>query len=211
MGGTFNPIPNASSASIAKTVAAIQDAQVDPASKSTLPKELGIQELLAWLATQLESSDRAIRAQMTALSNSKDQVAALASIKTAFEALKSTPGDPKTIADDDPLAPNMIKGSDWYKNLADGDPIKKTVDAYIAKCTHGSTGGVMGWSIKGDDLKNASDTFTDQISAATSRNEMDMIKLQSAISARGQMIQLISNMTASFNETLKNVAANIRA
>lgn len=209
MGGTASPVSTSLHANALKTIEAIKASTVDPATKSTLPKELGIGELLQWLGAQLESSDRAIRAQMTALSSAKDHVAALASIKTELEALKASAGDPKYIPADSAISPTTIVNADWYKSLEEGSPIKKAVDGYIAKCN--PAGGKLGFDIKGDDIKAVSDTLTDEIGATTTRNEMDMIKLQAAISARGQLIQMISNMTASFNETLKNVAANIRA
>jgi len=49
-----------------------------------------------------------------------------------------------------------------------------------------------------------------ELSATTSSNEMDMIKLQSAISARGQMIQLVSNMIHQMDETSKSIVGNVR-
>lgn len=179
-------------------------ATVDPASKSTLPRELGMQELLDWLSTQLSRSDATIRAQMQSLTNSKDQAAALASIKSALDAAKAAPGDPKTLTG--VASPDTIAKADWYATLEEG-PIKDAVTSYLAKCNQETDGS---WTIKGDDIKPVTDVLTDQISATTSRNEMDMIKLQSAISARGQMIQMISNMVAAGNETLKNISGNIR-
>jgi hypothetical protein len=39
---------------------------------------------------------------------------------------------------------------------------------------------------------------------------MEMIQLQSAISARGQLLQMVSNMIASFNSTADKIVGNVR-
>jgi hypothetical protein len=52
--------------------------------------------------------------------------------------------------------------------------------------------------------------LADEVSANSSSNEIAMIKLQSAISARGQAIQLISNVVAAFNENARSIVGNIR-
>ena len=184
---------------------AAQTASIDPAARQTLPAELGIQELLAWLATQLDKSDHLIRAQMSALGNAKDETVAMASVKTQLdEALKQS-------ADDKPLdgvaTPDAIASSDWYKNLPAG-PTKAAVDRFIAKCSYAGDGSPP--TAKADDIKQLQEALTDGIGDSSTRNEMGMIQLQSALSSRGQLVQMISNMVSSVEETTKGIVGNTR-
>lgn len=53
-------------------------------------------------------------------------------------------------------------------------------------------------------------TLGEMVNAIGSHDEIEIIKLQSAISARGQLLQMVSNMLASFNKTSDGVIGNMR-
>ncbi len=194
---TVSPLNHAGAADAIKAAAL---ASTDAAARTTLPPELGLQELLGWLATQLDQSDHAIRAQMSSLAGAKDESAAMASVKSQLDLALTQSGDPKHL--EGVALPDAIAGSDWYKNLAAG-PTKDAVDRFL-----GAHDGVT--TATGDEIKCLGEALSDGINASASRNEMDMIKLQSAISARGQMIQMISNMVSAFEETNKNIVGAMR-
>src|SRR5438067_9629270 len=61
-----------------------------------------------------------------------------------------------------------------------------------------------------DETKSAIDALTQDLSSLQSNNDTNMIKLQSAISSRSQMIEMISNMVHSIDDTAKNVVGNLR-
>lgn len=49
----------------------------------------------------------------------------------------------------------------------------------------------------------------ERVSEESASDEMEMIKLQSAISARGQALQLMANLAAAMNETSKNIVQKL--
>jgi hypothetical protein len=61
-----------------------------------------------------------------------------------------------------------------------------------------------------DKIDEAIKDLDGQMSDMSSGNEMDMIKLQSAVSARAQMIQMISNVVHSMDDTTKQIVGNVR-
>ena len=64
--------------------------------------------------------------------------------------------------------------------------------------------------VEKDKFEGALQTLGDIAKNAGSKDEIEMIELQSAISARGQLLQMVSNMIASFNETAKGIVGNVR-
>ncbi|MBI2392691.1 MAG: hypothetical protein HYV09_24105 [Deltaproteobacteria bacterium] len=64
--------------------------------------------------------------------------------------------------------------------------------------------------IKQEHLDDDIRTLGDMVSTIGSHDEIEMIKMQSAISARGQLLQMVSNMMASFNQTNDKVIGNMR-
>jgi len=61
-----------------------------------------------------------------------------------------------------------------------------------------------------DKFEDAIQNLGDMGKTLGSRDEMEMIQLQSAISARGQLLQMVSNMIASFNSTADKIVGNVR-
>ena len=61
------------------------------------------------------------------------------------------------------------------------------------------------------DVKEAMDGLQNELSSLQSSNETNMIKLQSAVQARSQMIELVSNMVKSFSDTGNSVVRNVGA
>jgi hypothetical protein len=68
----------------------------------------------------------------------------------------------------------------------------------------------LGTRISKDQIDRAVQSLGDISKNLSSNDEIQMIELQSTISARGQLLQMVSNMIASFNETAKNIAGNMR-
>ncbi len=65
-------------------------------------------------------------------------------------------------------------------------------------------------SVKTSAIDDTLKGLDNEMSATGSSSEMQMIQLQSAVSARGQALQLISNMISSFNDTSKAIIGNTR-
>jgi len=176
-----------------------------PTPRVAIPAQLGIDELMTWLSAQLSASDGDIQQQMDAMANARGANADLSQVKTAMDTmLAANKGDTINIAGWTDAA--HLGGKSW---CADASPaLREKIDALVADATPNGDGTA---SASRTDVKALSDALGDEINASTSSNEMNMIKLQSAISARGQMIQMISNMVASFSETSKSIIGNTRA
>ncbi len=61
-----------------------------------------------------------------------------------------------------------------------------------------------------DHLESVTKSLSEALNASNATNEIEMIELQTQISARSQIIQLVSNMIASFNDSAKSVIGNSR-
>lgn len=134
--------------------------------------------------------------------------------------------------------PNAIRDSDWYKSIPSDDrtSLDKLLDS-IQGGYEVTTSGPMGaefktyvdagdpaslkalpsvTSVKGMPARISKDKFEDAIlslgdmaKGLSGRDEMDMIKLQSSIAARGQLLQMVSNIVASFNTTAGQIVGNM--
>jgi len=168
--------------------------------------DLGMAEMMLWLTATMNKTDADVRAQMTQIQDKKELNEALGAIVNTLRTAESFKvKDPPccTSAEMDKLIASNYAKADWYKNA--GDSARKAFDAMVADYHAGSDG-----LASVETVKAAREAIADAVSANSSSNEMAMIKLQSAISARGQAIQLISNMVNAFNETAKSVVGNIR-
>jgi hypothetical protein len=83
-------------------------------------------------------------------------------------------------------------------------------DAYVGKDGVTYAKGTPPGAVDKGTVADAMEAMDKELSANQSSSEMDMIKLQSAISARGQMIQLVSNMIHQMDETSKSIVGNVR-
>jgi hypothetical protein len=176
-----------------------------PTARVAIPAQLGIDELMQWLTAQLGASDGDIQQQMDAMANSRARSADLAKVKTAMDTmLGADKSDPVNIAGW--ADTSHLGGPSWCGDA--GPELRTKIDALVADAKPNGDGTS---SVSRADVKALSDALGDEMNASASSNEMNMIKLQSAISARGQMIQMISNMVASFSETSKAIIGNTRA
>jgi hypothetical protein len=65
-------------------------------------------------------------------------------------------------------------------------------------------------SLSKDAVDAASKVIAQELSTNTSANELKMIELQSAISARGNLLSMVSNMVKSFDDNAKSIVGNMR-
>jgi hypothetical protein len=159
---------------------------------------------MEWLATTMDKSDTAIRDQMADINAKKDYAAKLGEVISALTKADSTKAGSDSGRDCSGL-PNLddYAKQDWYQHLP--GPAQ---DAYK---------GVADDTLAGGDkiadqgaVKSALQALSSYVGTLSSQNETAMIRLQSAISARSQAIQLVSNMVNNFNEVNKAIVGNIR-
>jgi hypothetical protein len=182
----------------AKTIAI--SSSVPP--ERTLPSELGIAELMAWLTTQLADSDASIRNEMEQIGGAKQQNEQLSQMKTDLDRARNNSSADVDIGGYGD--PNWVHEQDFYKRMSPAQQAQ--VDNFLATVRDDGKGGHIA---SGDALKNFCDVLGDQITANTSNNEMAMIHLQSEISARGQKMQIASSIIASIHEIDKNIIGKI--
>ncbi len=180
-------------------------------SYTGLAPELGLTELMTWLTHQMSSADSEIRRDMDAIGTTHETVKALKELQVGISAMRSKLDDKKlvevvepwkTYADD----PSVMRDQPWYKGLDDSG--RKAVEDFLARTIDDGKGG-KDYIVAECDLDALKTGLNDEISSINSSNEMAMIQLQSRIAARGQMIQLVSNMVNAMNETAKNCISKI--
>ena len=94
------------------------------------------------------------------------------------------------------------------ENLAEVDPaLAKSLTEEIFEKKGGLFESSKPTETQYDALKSLTGNVTKQLESSA---QMDMIKLQSMMSARQSAVQLASNMVASLGETNKSVVSNIR-
>ncbi len=174
-----------------------------PTGSAAMTEALGIGEMMAWLKITMDQSDAQIRDQMKDLDAKKELAAELAKILTAMKNAENWKADSPTgrnCTDVEKLLVDFDK-QDWFKKLPDSakDAVTRLVTDIGAD--HLADEGTV---------KSAREAIADHIATLSSSNEMAMVKLQSAIAARGQGVQLISNMINAFNETNNRIIGNVK-
>ena len=166
------------------------------------PGDLGLAELMIWLTTTIEKSDKSIRAQMADINDKKDYAAKLGEVITALTKADNIHKGSDSGRDTSGL-PNLTDFADqaWYKNLP---PEAQAAYKWVAEDT-GSDGIANQGAVKA-----ALTALSGFVGTLTAQNDTAMIRLQSAISSRSQAIQLVSNMLNVMNETAKSTVGNIR-
>jgi hypothetical protein len=178
-----------------------------------VPGDLGMAELMLWLTGTMKKTDADIRAQMHGIDKNKELNEELGRVIAALrdcESRKLSSDGCDTTPIHDIILPGPYQEQNWYKSIS--PEAQAAFDKFVADSIGGDGDPAQGgdWQAKIDLTKSARESLADVVSANSSANEMAMIKLQSAMSARGQAIQLISNMVNAFNETSKSVVGNIR-
>ena len=206
--------------------------------RAAMPLEaLSVGEAMQYLGTYLGKSDREIRAKMEELQQSKqngeklgDKITTLqtimrnadgdgwvrdpALVQKAHDLFKD---DPQLLSILSPAARDALARLDSHY----GDT-KIDFTAGFTKLVGGSSGaetgktGILGLPevsdarVHKDDLDSTIKALTEQASQLSSSNELKMIQLQSAISARGNLLSMVSNMVKSFDDNAKSIVGNMR-
>jgi hypothetical protein len=142
------------------------------------------------------------------MTRAKDQNTELAAVKNQLDALKAGDGDDANChcGEFDKNNADNIRSQDWFKAMSAAG--KQAFENYWASQNADSTGTNI---VPKNVTQTLSDAMANEMSANSSANELQMIKLQSAISSRGQMLQLVSNMISAFHDTQKSIIGNTRA
>lgn len=175
-----------------------------PAGSGTMMETLNIGEMMAWLKITMDQSDGDIRTQMKDLDAKKELAAQLAKVLTALKNAENAKAGTATGREcKDLVNLDDYASQSWFQKL----PVEAQ-NAYAWVATDTRNGG----DTIADEgaVKAAREAIADHIATLSSSNEMAMVKLQSAIAARGQAIQLISNMINSFNETNNRIIGNVK-
>lgn len=162
----------------------------------------GIAEMMNWLAATMAKSDGAIRAQMAEISGAKELAAKLGAVITELKNAEAT--SPTETGRDMTAAAatlNSMVGQPWFDNLPSA-----TKNALL-RLKEDSGSDVLADARV---VQAAREALVDYAGTLTSANDIAMVKLQSAVAARGQAIQLISNMMNSFNDTSNRIIGNLK-
>lgn len=184
------------------------------------PGDFGLQEMMAWLTKTMEKTDADLRSQMKAIEARKEDNEMLAATLDLFKSngIKANEGktyniDKKTeigkLAQKFEADPKALENLAWFKALSpQAQEAVRYAFSDLVEQERGS--GHPAYAAETGKWQAAVDAINGQIQRNSSSNEMAMIKLQGAISARGQAIQLVSNILAAFNETSKAIVGNLR-
>lgn len=192
------------------TTATATTSPVVPSASTAKPIEFytvnvqgfGITEMMTWLAATMSKSDAAIRGQMAEINGTKDLAAKLGQVITELktaEATRPTDTGRDMSAADKTL--NSMEGQAWFDNLP---PATKNALLGLREDS--------GSDVLADQktVQVAREALVEYAGTLTSSNDIAMVKLQSAVAARGQALQLISNMMNSFNETSNRIIGNTK-
>lgn len=165
------------------------------------PGDLSLTELMTWLQTTLDKSDKSIREQMADINQKKDYAAKLGEVIAALQKADNIKKGSDSGRDTSGL-PNLTDFADqeWFKKLP-----QSVQDSYRWVATDTGSDGIADQGA----VKTALSNLTDYVSTLNSSNDTAMIRLQSSLSSRNQALQLISNMLASMNDTAKNTLGHI--
>lgn len=196
-----------------------------------LPPSLSMSDLVTWLTTHVRTTDESIRADMAAMGSLKDRQKALSSLASELRSLKIGAGsDGKVVLDDEAikdleglrgtLGPDGDKALDallgkvdrpegkWVVCSAD-DPGASEYYDYSSPTKTGYKKFVAPATVSSGTLDEAIKSLGDAQQALSGESEVGMIRLQSALSARGQLLSLVSNVLASVNDTAKGIVAKV--
>lgn len=166
--------------------------------------DLTLAEMMVWLNNTIKKTDSDVRQQMNDVEAKKamnEQLGAIISDMRKMENDKLT----DTGREGGKFAADYsnYKSTAWFKELP-----KEAKDAFTVLMEDIPAGTDTLADV--EKIKLARQTLSDVVQANSSSNETAMIKLQSAISARGQAIQLVSNMLNALNESAKSIVGNVR-
>lgn len=244
-----------SSDKTAKTDWVVENAEKGAAAAAArrlgLPANLGLDSLMAWLATKMRDSDADIRSKMADMGTRKELQTELNDLTIALrDSFSGADAGGGYLEVKPPLDnPAGIRNAQWYKALDTNT--RSQIDAVLEKIgapgyrvgiasvtiatADGSgkstynkgdwlsreegerLGGAkaegiypVGARMHKDDIERAVASLGDISKSLSSNDEIQMIELQSKISARGQLLQLVSGMIGSFNQNAEKILGNMR-
>jgi chaperonin cofactor prefoldin len=176
-----------------------------PASTLGAPLDFGASlspdALMVYLSSRLDGLDQQINAIFNSQKAQEKVQSALRKIKTELAALDDNAGG--DLGGD--------AGTNIDKAIEEIADIDQTLAADIAKTIHGDTMIFTGNDAHytGTEVKATTEYIDGLSKDIESQSQMDMIKLQSLMSARQTAIQLATNMISSLGESSKAIVANI--
>lgn len=199
-----------------------------------LPPSLSMSDLVSWLSSHIRSTDTAIRNDMAGMSSLKDRQAAISRLTGELHDLKLGAVDGKcTLTEEsiqtlkelrDTLGPDAQKTIDGLLGAVEypthrvpttaDDPEATIVVPKLPEPLVGEKNDY--YKVVADSprltttaLDEGVKSLGDAQQALSSESEIGMIRLQSAMSARGQLLSLVSNILASVNETAKGIVNKV--
>lgn len=183
---------------LASPTKTISIAGLAPLTATGLPPTLGVNELVSWLSDRIRTTDTDIRNHMAGVSGLKDRQAGLSNLIKALRDIKAcSTGDGSSFITADSI--ERLKSPD----IADNPDVGPTIKNLLV----GVTGDPP--RIPTANFDEAIKALGDKQSALSTEGEVGMIKLQSEMAARGQLISLVSNILAAVNETAKGIVAKV--
>ncbi|MBL8714565.1 MAG: hypothetical protein JNL79_01140 [Myxococcales bacterium] len=195
-----------------------------------LPPSLSMTDLVSWLSAHIRSTDTAIRNDMAGISSLKDRQSAISHLTSQLRNLKLGAGS-------DGKATLTEESIQALKDMRDtmGPDAQKTIDGLLGSIEHptheepttedapgaypvlDAKGDIKGYLRTVEDPPRITTTALDEgvkalgdaQQALSGESEIGMIRLQSAMSARGQLLSLVSNILASTNETAKGIVNKV--
>lgn len=194
-----------------------------------LPPSLSMTDLVSWLSAHIRSTDTAIRNDMAGISSLKDRQSAISHLTSQLRNLKLGAGsDGKaTLTEEsiqalkdmrDTMGPDAQKTIDGLLGAVEypthsepttkDDPDAVAVEVPFSEPLYFKTVADPP-RITTTALDEGVKALGDAQQALSGESEIGMIRLQSAMSARGQLLSLVSNILASTNETAKGIVNKV--
>ena len=198
---------------------------------------LGIAEMMEYLGDYLNKSDGDIRTQMNEIRDSKADSEKLGTLSTSLQNIIDKADKDGWVRNPDAVAATRaLLGSDPTLLAHLPQPVRDALNqlgSHLGDTTttytmeppkSGDTFGPgdigtkypvdkivsVDAKVSKDDLDGAMNALKTQMGAMASSNELKVIQLQSAISARGNLLSMVSNMVKSFDDNAKSIVGNMR-
>ena len=160
--------------------------------------------LLMYLQTRLEGLDSQIEARFAKQQKIEQMRKALNKMQTTLSNQNDDTTNKDTIETD----------GAWVTELNDALDAIEQVDPQYAQQLRGDL-QQTGQALVGDgsytteEIKNSTDYINTCIKSLESESQLEMIQLQSLMSARQTAIQMATNLVSAFNESSKAIAGNV--
>jgi hypothetical protein len=187
-----------------------------PVVKGTLPPNVGPEAMIAWLMSQMRTSNKDVRGALTEVETARKRLDVLRGVQQSLRDHKTAchkVGDVSQVnmSDDHGITwsdyetsggkidMDKLAKAEWYQALSPEG--KKAAEQFIGEGLDGS--------VNEGEVDKFMDSLKDDVASINSENELLMIGLQHTMQTRNQAIQLASNIISVLDRAADSVIANM--